>query len=89
MKIAIAISLALLAAQALAGDAQTDCASQRDDKQRLACYDKIIAPTPLITVDAVATQAVETIDTGRASSGMAKAWELGGDDKRGTFVVKT
>lgn len=90
MKIAIATSLVLLAAQALAGEALTDCASQRDNKLRLACYDKIYAPLPpLVTVDAVATQPVKTIDTGRASSGMMKAWELGADDKQGTFVVKT
>ena len=90
MKRTIAISLVLLTAQALAGGAPTECASQRDDQLRLACYDKNHAPpTPLATVDAVATQPVKTIDTGRASSGMAKAWELGAADKQGTFIVKT
>ncbi|MER2539076.1 MAG: phospholipase A [Azonexus sp.] len=90
MRRTITISLVLLTAQAGAGELPTDCANQRDDKLRLACYDKIHAPAPpLVTADAVATQPVKTIDTGRASSGMAKAWELGAEDKQGTFIVKT
>jgi phospholipase A1/A2 len=90
MKKVCAIWLVLLTAQALAGEVPMACATERDDTLRLACYDKINAPTvPLVTVDAVATQPVKMIDTGRASSGMAKAWELGDDDKQGTFIVKT
>jgi phospholipase A1 len=90
MKTTLAISLVLLSAPVFAGEVPTDCAIQRDNKLRLACYDKIQPPpTPLATVDAVTTQPVTTLDTGRASSGMAKAWELGADDKRGTFVVRT
>lgn len=95
MKRTIVFSFVLLATQALAGETPSECASQRDDKLRLACYDKNSGrpaespKQPLATVDAVATLPVTTIDTGRASSGMAKAWELGADDKRGTFIVRT
>lgn len=90
MKRTSAIGLVLLTTQVLAGEVPTECASLRDDKLRLACYDEInAAAVPWVTVDAVATQRVQLIDTGRASSGMEKAWELGDDDKQGTFIVKT
>jgi len=96
MKRTIVFSFLMLAtAQVLAADAPAECASERDDRLRLACYDGIngrsaASSTPLVaTVDAVAIQPVTSIDSGRGASGMAKAWELGSEDKRGTFIVRT
>ena len=95
MKRTLVFSLVLLAAPVLAVDTAAGCMSEGDDRLRLACYDKINGrqaespKAPVLTADAVATQPVATIDTGRASSGMLKAWELGQNDQRGTFIVRT
>lgn len=96
MKRALSFPIFLLAAvPVLAADSLAECARERDDRLRLACYDRLngrsaAASTPLLaTVDAVASQPVTSIDSGRGASGMSKAWELGADDKRGTFIVRT
>lgn len=85
----------MLAAPVLAADSTAGCMSESDDRLRLACYDKINGrkaeppKPPVLAADAVATQPVATIDTGRASSGMVKAWELSQNDKRDSFIVRT
>ncbi|HSG22051.1 MAG TPA: phospholipase A [Azonexus sp.] len=95
MKRTIVFTFVLMAAQAVAAETSVECASEPDDRLRLACYDKKSGRSteppkePVATVDGVAAQSVTSIDTGRASSGMEKAWELGPNDKRGTFIVRT
>jgi phospholipase A1/A2 len=92
------------------------CALLPDDRERLACYDRIFEPirdlpadipvvarperSPVSAGDPILTQAPVRNESptprlseqeagGRASSVLAKVWELGPDDKRGTFVVRT
>ncbi len=95
MKNIIVLALAVLVAPAFAAGSASECKGESDDRIRLACYDKINGHTvaapklPVLSADAVATQPLATIDTGRASSGMVKAWELAPSDKRGTFIVRT
>ena len=105
MKKLIIVWLALLGGPVVADEvtasaaksAQNTCAAETADNLRLACYDRFFKrpgenaapPVPVATVDAVSTEPAPKVDAGLASSGMAKAWELGDDDKRGVFVVKT
>lgn len=78
-------TLGLLAAPVMAADAAGQCAAESDDHLRLACYDRSFRQP--VQVNAGTTP--ERDGRGPASSAMEKTWELGADDKRGTFVVRT
>lgn len=89
------LSAILLAGPAF-GAASSTCALEPDDRLRLACYDRQFAPATAATeTGSTEASAAETPsilvkhDTGPTDSVMSKVWELGPDDKRGTFVVRT
>lgn len=67
-----------------------DCASIPDDRARLSCFDRLVANArtgqenaPVVPVPAEATPARR--DDAAPSSILAEHWELGPEDKRGTF----
>ncbi|WP_373691535.1 phospholipase A [Azonexus sp.] len=94
-----ALFLLCLAGQAQAADGLIECAAEPDEKLRLACYDaaarlSVMNSKPLLeTGDPLAAQVPVTpaaaTSTAVLSSPMAKFWELGADDKRGAFIVRT
>jgi phospholipase A1/A2 len=90
-KYLVALALASLSGFVMGADA-SGCAGETSDSLRLACYDKAYQR---FKVDKLATTQT-TLDAPPAagespsqSSAMAKIWELGPDDKRSTFVVRT
>jgi len=87
------VAAALLAGSCLATE-PASCASEADDARRLACYDRLFTASPAgraagATANPVAPAVPVTHDAEHPTSVMSKAWELGPDDKRGTFVVRT
>jgi len=87
--------LALLPNAAMAaGDARA-CAAETDNDQRLGCYDRIFAgdrgtpPRPPGKTESVTPLPLEANDNEHVPSVMSKLWELGPEDKRGRFVVRT
>jgi len=87
----VALALASLSGFVVAAD-PSGCAGETSDSLRLACYDnayqrlKVDEQTaPQARLNAQPTKG----ESSRESSAMAKIWELGPDDKRNTFVVRT
>ncbi|MDP3439123.1 MAG: hypothetical protein Q8R95_05945, partial [Azonexus sp.] len=85
----------MFATASAASEAAAGCASEPDDRRRLQCYDRVFEHSETL---AVARPASETTGTstaepepelGRAGSIMSKTWELGQNDKRESFVVRT
>jgi len=90
-KYLVVLALSSLSGFVMGADA-SGCAGETSDSLRLACYDKVYQR---LKVDKLATTQT-TLDappaTGESpsqSSAMAKIWELGPNDKRNTFVVRT
>jgi phospholipase A1/A2 len=87
--------LMALSGSALAADMPQNCASESEDSRRLACYDKAFQQAPMPVVKSVPSPEADpgkplaVTDSGHASSILGKFWELGPDDKRSTFVVRT
>lgn len=87
--------MAVLAGSVVAAELPVDCASEADDGRRLACYDKLFRQAPAATLKSVpspeadSSKPLAVTDSGHASSIMSKFWELGADDKRSPFVVRT
>jgi len=95
----IALMLVLGAGPVMAGEVLTECMAEADDKLRLACYDRLAKAAVMnskalletgdpLAAKPVGTPAVTT-DAAPMSSAMSKFWELGDEDKRGAFVVRT
>lgn len=82
------LALALLAGTTAAAEFPEGCAGERDDRLRLACYDNAYKRLPASGEPAADVQ-VTARDSGRESSPMSKTWELGPNDKRKSFVVRT
>lgn len=77
----------VIAAEPLAG-----CAVEADDGLRLACYDQLYKRSSTggeAVSDASIDAQVATGKSPHESSAMSKMWELGQNDKRNTFVVRT
>lgn len=90
-----ALACLMFATASAASEAAAGCASEPDDRRRLQCYDRVFEHSETL---AVARPASETTGTstaepepelGRAGSIMSKTWELGQNDKRESFVVRT
>lgn len=67
---------------------------ESDAARRLACYDHQFKPGTMAAAIApeakpVTPLAIDAHDSGQTPSVMSKAWELGPEDKRGSFVVRT
>ena len=78
----------LLAGAALASEPQKQCASEPDDYLRLACYDSVYRHLPT-RAEVVDEPGLVVSDPENSSSAMSSAWELGPNDKRRPFVVRT
>jgi phospholipase A1 len=70
------------------------CKAIASDTQRLACFDRLFADSPVEDVPASTPSASdEPEDPDRAAGGVAEAmgiaWELSPSTKRGTFMVRT
>lgn len=88
----VLLALAALPGPVISADSTAGCADIADDRLRLACYDraakrsmaggKTVGDEPM---DARASAG----DSPRAASVMAQTWELGADEKRKSFVVRT
>lgn len=84
--------LTLLAGSAMATEPPVGCAAEADDRLRLACYDnayKRLKAETVTSSDAQVDVQVAVSESQRESSLMSKTWELGPNDKRNTFVVRT
>lgn len=88
MKKKAMLALALLADIAMAAEPPGGCAGEPDDRLRLACYDSAFERLRAGSTS-VAGEQVAASDSERESSPMAKTWELGPNDKRNAFVVRT
>jgi len=90
-KIAVLV-LGCLTGAAMAAEPLAGCASEADERLRLACYDnaykRLKAGSEKVS-DAQVDAQVATSESQRESSIMSKTWELGPTDKRNTFVVRT
>lgn len=82
------LALALLAGTTAAAEFPDGCVGERDDRLRLACYDNAYRRLQASGEPAAHVQ-VTASDSGRESSPMSKTWELGPNDKRNAFVVRT
>lgn len=82
------LALALLAGTTAAAEFPEGCVGERDDRLRLACYDNAYRRLQGSGEPAAHVQ-VTASDSGRESSPMSKTWELGPNDKRNAFVVRT
>lgn len=93
----VAAASLLLSGVSAASEAAASCAGEPDDQRRLACYDRVFERSTASTAAVVAvprvavgeSEATTAPEPGRAGSIMAKTWELGPDDKREGFVVRT
>jgi phospholipase A1/A2 len=93
LKAGILMTLTALAAPCFSQEDVADCLAENDQFLRLRCYDTALGyqkaasdNLPLVTKTpevAALTQAVKD------ASLMASTWELGEENKRGTFVVRT
>lgn len=83
----ITLALVFAAGAVMATEPPDACSIEPDNQRRLACYDRAFPPVPPST-DAVAAQPAAS-HSGQTSSAMAAFWELGPDDKRRPFVVRT
>jgi phospholipase A1 len=93
------LALAALASPARAADPAVECARLDDDRQRLACYDRLFrapASAPATTTEspsapasAAAVPAAPVQVQSMPTSVMSKMWELSRAEKRGTFVIRT
>lgn len=89
------IPLAMLAGTCMANEPSAACAKEPDDRLRLACYDRSVG-RPL-DVSAASPDSARAVDSGlvtkndnrRTASAMQSAWELGDNDKRRDFVIRT
>lgn len=77
-----------------AGEGGAECAGEADDALRLACYDRVFrggkaAGEALGNGVRAPTAATAEADGGQAFSAMSRFWELGTENKRGTFIVRT
>jgi len=88
----LTLALASLAGAVIAAEPLAGCADEADDRLRLACYDnaynRLKAGSETVN-DAQIVAQVATNDSQRESSVMSRTWELGPNDKRNTFVVRT
>jgi phospholipase A1 len=80
---------------AMAAESGASCAGEPDDRQRLACYDRVFgavtaSPEHMPIQDEVTiAEPVANTETEHTSSVLSQVWELGQNDKRGTFTVRT
>lgn len=79
-------SAAVLAADTVSNPA--GCAGEADDLRRLACYDRLFRPAADSGRE-LAEAAAAQGEGGQALSAMVRFWELGPENKRGTFTVHT
>jgi len=88
----VVLALASLPGFVCSAEPLIGCAVEADDRLRLICYDKahkrLKADGEPISEARIDAQAA-TRNSPRESSPMSKMWELGPDDKRNTFVVRT
>ena len=95
MKTITIIPLALFAATCLANDAYMTCAGEPDNRLRLACYDALsgrpveASALPPSSAPVAGDATVGKPPAGRQASLMQAAWELGDEDKRRDFVIRT
>ena len=95
MKTMMVMPLAVLAATCLADDALRICAGEPDNRLRLACYDSLsgrpveASALPPSSAPVAGDATVGNSRTGRQASLMQAAWELGDEDKRRDFVIRT
>lgn len=82
------LALALLAGAVVAAEPPDGCAGEPDDHLRLACYDSAYKRLRAGS-EPVADMQVAVSDSERESSPMSRTWELGPNDKRNSFVVRT
>ena len=79
----------------MASETALACARETDDGKRLICYDRMFAENPAAARgDAGQSEPARSAtpdgkNASPSSSVMSRGWELGPDDKRGTFVVRT
>jgi len=91
----IALMFVLIAGPVMAGESLTDCVAEPDDRLRLACYDNFSKRSPGSSIQSpgnpvpVAKQPAAATEMRPGASEMSKAWELGENDKGGTFALKT
>jgi phospholipase A1 len=84
---------ALAAAPLAASEETAGCLAEASDLARLRCYDKVFAygqPPPASTAPNAQTDKTEALSQAvKASSLMASTWEVGAENKRGTYIVRT
>lgn len=87
------IALAVISGQSFAKEAVEDCLAERTEQARLRCYDSTFGyrkpASENLSADKNGTEVAELSKAVKDSSLMAGAWELGQENKRGTFVVRT
>ncbi len=86
-----ALLAASLSGASLADEAPVSCRAEPDDRQRLACYDKLLGASPAASIAEPGNPKVasEPITPGAPVSLMSKMWELSESDRRESFVVRT
>jgi phospholipase A1 len=95
MKTIMIFPLALLTATCLANEAYMTCAGEPDNRLRLACYDALsgrpveASALPPSSAPVASDDAAGKHQTGRQASLMQAAWELGDEDKRRDFIIRT
>jgi phospholipase A1 len=88
----VVLALASLPGFVIAAEPLAGCAVEADDGLRLACYDQLYKRSSTggeAVSDASIDAQVATGKSPHESSAMSKMWELGQNDKRNTFVVRT
>lgn len=89
------VALTMLAGNCMANEPSATCANEADDRLRLACYDRSVgrplevSAAPPARAKATEMERVTKNETRRTASAMQSAWELGEDDKRRDFVIRT
>jgi phospholipase A1 len=90
---ALLMALLALSSSSFANVAVEDCLAERTEQARLRCYDSAFGYLKPQSEKASATKDEVKItalsQAVKESSLMAGAWELGQENKRGTFVVRT